>query len=229
MYQTLGNYVVRPLLHVLFRPERDGWENVPDEGPAILCSNHESIVDPFILGMTTHRVIHYMAKAELFGYPVLKQLMIGSGVFPVERGAADGRAMAHGRELLERGELIGIFPQGTCLPYRIRPYRRGAARLALETGTPIVPVCMIGTERILRPGKPKLGLPKVRIRAAPPIEVERGEPTPDAAAALTARVERTVEELRGEYVPQHLWREGEFRPQTRRLTCARGSKQSEYR
>ena len=144
IYRTLGNYVVRPLLHLLYRPEDEGWEHVPAEGPAILCSNHESIVDPFVLGLTTHRVIHHMAKAELFGYPVLKQIMVGFGVFPVERGAGDERALARARELLEQGELIGIFPQGTCLPYRIRPYRRGAARLALEIGVPIVPVCMIG-------------------------------------------------------------------------------------
>ena len=215
IYRTLGNYVVRPLLHLLYRPEDEGWEHVPAEGPAILCSNHESIVDPFVLGVTTHRVIHYMAKAELFGYPVLQQIMVGFGVFPVERGAGDGGALARGRELLEQGELIGIFPQGTCLPYRIRPYRRGAARLALEIGVPIVPVCMIGTERILRPGKPKLGLPKVRIRVAPPIQVERAEPTPDAAAELTARVEQTIADLRGDYVPQHAWREGEFRPKRR--------------
>lgn len=216
VYSTLGNYVIRPLLHLLYRPDDEGWKNVPAEGPAILCSNHESIVDPFVLGVTTHRVIHYMAKAELFGYPVLKQLMAGFGVFPVERGSGDSGALARGRALLERGELIGIFPQGTCLPYRTRPYRRGAARLALETGTPIVPVCMIGTERILRPGKPKLGLPKVRIRVAAPIAVERADPTLDAAAGLTARVERAIADLRGDYVPRHAWRDGEFRPKTRR-------------
>ncbi len=217
IYRTLGDFVIRPLLHLLYRPENEGWEHVPAEGPAILASNHESIVDPFVLGVATRRVIHYMAKAELFRYPVLKQVMIGFGVFPVERGAGDGGAISRGRELLEQGELIGIFPQGTCLPYRIRPYRRGAARLALETATPIVPVCMIGTERILRPGKPKLGLPKVQIRVAPPIAVERADPTPEAAAALTARIERTIEELRGDYVQQHAWREGEFRPKRRRL------------
>lgn len=215
VYRTLGDFVIRPLLHLLYRPVAEGWERIPAEGPAILASNHESMIDPFVLGVATPRVIHYMAKAELFGYPVLKQVLEGFGVFPVVRGGGDESAISRGRELLERGELIGIFPQGTCLPYRIRPYRRGAARLALETGTPIVPVCMIGTERILRPGKPRVGFPQVRIRVGEPIGVAKGEATQEAAAELTARVEQAIAGLRGGYEPAHVWREGQFVPRGR--------------
>lgn len=219
LYATLGDYAIRPLVHLLYRPEVEGSEHIPAAGAAILASNHESIVDPFVLCVATPRVIHYMGKAELFRYPVLKQLMVVLGVFPVERGTGDGEAISGGRALLERGELIGIFPQGTCLPYRIRPYRRGAARLALETGAPIVPVCTIGTERILRPGKPKVGFPKVRIRIGPAIAVERADPTPEAAAELTTRVERALVELRGDYVPAHVWRDGQFQPKIRRAAA----------
>src|SRR5206468_1324417 len=84
----------------------------------------------FFLALATRRRLSLMAKAELFGYPVLKQLMTGLGAFPVLRNADEGRAVARGVELLERGEAIAIFPQGTAIPYRNRPYRRGAARLA---------------------------------------------------------------------------------------------------
>ena len=217
LYRTFGNYVIRPALRLLYRPELGGREHIPERGAAILASNHESIVDPFVLGVATPRVIHYMAKAELFDYPVLKQVMQGLGVFPVARGRGDARAIDRGRELLERGELVGIFPQGTCLPYRVRPYRRGAARLALQTGVPIVPVCMIGTERILRPGRPKIGFPKVRILVGEPIQVALGDPTPGAASAVTARIERAIAELRGPYAPAHVWREGAFAPRRRRV------------
>ena len=129
LYRTIGNGLIRPLLQVLYRIEGIGWERIPAIGGAVLAASHDSLIDPFILGVATPRVIHYMAKAELWKYPVLKQVLHGFGAFPVQRGRSDASAVRYGRDVLGGGELVGMFPQGTCLPYRERPWRRGAARL----------------------------------------------------------------------------------------------------
>src|SRR5205085_2283156 len=118
----------------------------------------------------TPRPVLFMAKAELWKWFPTRWLMEGFGAFPVSRGIGDRGAVGQAAELLERGEVLGIFPQGTCLPYRRRPWLRGAARLALSTGTAIVPVCIVGSERALRPAKFKLGLPQIRIIVCEPIE-----------------------------------------------------------
>ena len=201
LYRTIGNGLIRPLLRMLYRVEGTGWERIPAGGGAVLAASHDSLIDPFMLGVATPRVIHYMAKAELWRYPVLKQVMQGFGAFPVQRGRGDAGAVTHGRTMLERGELVGMFPQGTCLPHRHRPWRRGAARLAKESGAPLVPICLVNTEKALRPRRPKLGLPKVFVHVAEPLDPSEG-----TVEELTAEAERRVAELRAPYgPPAHVW------------------------
>src|SRR6478672_1004958 len=120
----------------LYRVELNGRERIPTGGPAILVANHESMIDPWLLGLVTPRPVRFMAKAELWEHAATRWVMEGFGAFPVSRGLGDRDAVGHGAELLAAGEVLGIFPQGTCLPYRRRPWLRGAARLALSTGTP---------------------------------------------------------------------------------------------
>ena len=154
-----------------------GAERIPQDGGCILAANHDSLLDPMVLGLTTRRPVRFMAKVELWSNPVIAWAMDGLGAFPVRRAAGDKAAQAKAVELLEAGEVLGIFPQGTALPHRRKPWGRGAARLALETGSPIVPVFLLHTERALRPGRPKVGLPRVQVLVAPPLEVARGAPT----------------------------------------------------
>jgi len=133
-------------------------------------------------------------------------VMEGFGAFPVSRGLGDRGAVGHGADLLAAGEVLGIFPQGTCLPYRRRPWLRGAARLALSTGTPLVPVCLVGSEKALRPGKFKVGLPRISVLVCEPIVVAQSRPTVAAAKELTARVEAAIEAAREPYgPPAHAW------------------------
>jgi len=206
LYETVGQWLIRPLLLALYRAEVAGIERIPATGPAILAANHESVVDPFVLGLTTPRTIRYMAKSELFESAMGRLFMHGFGTFPVERGRGDRKSMARARALLDQGELVGMFPQGTVVPSRSRPFRRGAARLALETGVPIVPVCLVGTERVWRPYDFKLGLAKVRVLVASPIAVAPRKPTIVASNALIAQVEAAVLELRRPYgEPAHAW------------------------
>jgi 1-acyl-sn-glycerol-3-phosphate acyltransferase len=190
----------------LYRLELHHGERVPASGPVILVANHESMIDPWILALATRRPVRYMAKAELFEYPVLRTIMRAFGTFPVERGTGDHAALGRAATLLEEGEILGIFPQGTSLPHRNRPWHRGAARIALATGATVVPVCIVGSERALRPRKFKLGLPRIRVIVLEPVAVERERPTVASARALTAHVVDAIEEAREPYgPPDHVW------------------------
>ncbi len=156
----------------IYRIEVSGGERIPASGPCILASNHESIVDPFILGVATTREIHYMAKAELFRFRPLAATLHALGTFPVERGSGDHAALSEGARLLARGEALGIFPQGTS---------------KLAAGAPLVPVHMTGTRAF--PFRTR-----VHIRVGHPIEVEQARPSVAAARALTEQLMRAVAE-----------------------------------
>src|SRR3954453_10134389 len=147
-YAVLHRIRFRPFMRWLYRVEVVGGENVPATGGCILASNHESIVDPFILAVCTTREIRYMAKSELFRNPAVAGVLRWLGTFPVDRGSGDRTAMGEAAELLHRGEVLGIFPQGTSKQRVERRWQRGAARLALVTGAPIVPVRMTGTRAL---------------------------------------------------------------------------------
>lgn len=209
---SLLDVLLRPLLTWLYRVRVHGGEHVPETGPVVIAANHESILDPFFLALATRRQLRFMAKIELYRIPLGRQILDGAGAFPVDRSRDEGRSVARGVELLERGEAIGIFPQGTCLPYRERPFKRGAARLALAAGAPIVPVALVDTEKALRPHRIRVGLPRVTIVVGEPIQVERQDAHPEAETRLTARVEQAVEALRAPFgPPAHAWIEGSRR------------------
>jgi 1-acyl-sn-glycerol-3-phosphate acyltransferase len=205
LYRAVAR-VLDPLARALYRHQVVGGERIPERGPCIVVANHESVIDPFVLGLVTPRPLRFMAKAELWEIRLVGGLVEAMGGFPVRRSTGDRETTARATELLTAGEALAIFPQGTCLPYRRRPLGRGAAKLALATGAPLVPVCLIGTERAVRPHSVRLGLPELLTLVAPPIQVERQRPTVSAARALTARVESALQELRRPYgEPAHVW------------------------
>jgi 1-acyl-sn-glycerol-3-phosphate acyltransferase len=206
LYRPLGFFIVKPLLTVLLRPQVSGRRRIPRRGGCILVANHESPIDPFVLGLATRRVVRYVAKAELFRYPLLRPLLRAFGTIPINRGDGDRDALSRARALIARGAVVGIFPQGTCLPYRHRPFQRGAARLALETGVPVVPVALVNTERVLPPRRLKIRFPRVRIVIGEPIRVGPARPTREAIVRLTEQLEQAVDELRRPYgEPAHAW------------------------
>jgi 1-acyl-sn-glycerol-3-phosphate acyltransferase len=180
--------VLQPFFHLYFRLSRIGREHVPQEGAVILAANHRSFLDPFVIATMARRPLYYVAKKELFAKPLQAWLLNALGAFPIDRGASDAEAMATAREILDRGDAVLIFPEGT----RIRPGalgtpKRGVGRLALETGAPVVPVAVIGTGDV-RKGwriRPR----KVRIRAGAALTFPRvAEPSPQLAAAVTDRI-----------------------------------------
>ena len=127
-----------------------------------------------------------MAKSELWTYRPVARAIESFGAFPVERGTGDATAISVAAPC-SRGEVLGMFPQGTSKRRPSRPYHRGAARLALAIGAPVVPVRMSGTEACRRPGRPP-----VEIVVEEPIAVEAAKPTVAAAKELTRRLEQTI-------------------------------------
>ncbi len=182
----------RLVLRALYRLDVVGAERVPRRGPLVVVANHESVLDPFVLAAALPRQLRFLAKAELWRCPPVAFAMDALGGIRVERGRGDVGALAAARAALDGGEAVAVFPQG-----RVRstaPWLRGAARLALATGAPILPVRLLGTAAALSRGH--LGLPRLRVAVGAPIEVEPAATTTVAAArALTERVRRAVEAL----------------------------------
>jgi 1-acyl-sn-glycerol-3-phosphate acyltransferase len=193
---TIIETILRPIFMAVYRVRITGREHVPASGPCVLAANHVSVMDGFFLGVAVTRQVRFMAKAELYRVPGIKQILVAAGAFPVERGADAGRAVAAGVKLLEQGAVIGLFPEGTSLPDQKRGYKRGAARLALATGAPLIPVALVGTHLTLEPRTHRIRLPRVRIVIGEPLIVERQEPTEAAATELTARLQSAIETLR---------------------------------
>jgi 1-acyl-sn-glycerol-3-phosphate acyltransferase len=189
-YQLLNRLGLRGALRRLYRIDVVGAERMPPAGGAIIVANHESIWDPFVLAVATRREIHYMAKAELFRFRPLATVLRSLNAFPVERGSGDRAALGEAARRLQRRELLGIFPQGTSKPERQNGWHRGAARLALATGAPVVPVRLTGTRPLPLPTR-------IRIVVGQPIEVSVGRPTIAAARSLTARLEEAVTAWKG--------------------------------
>lgn len=185
-YGVLHRVGFRELMRRLYRVEVVGAERVPASGGIILASNHASIWDPFILAVVTKREIHYMAKSELFRSRPIAALMRSLNAFPVERGGGDRTAISEAARLLDDGEALGIFPQGTSKPEKQIGWHRGAARLALVTGAPLIPIRMTGTR----------GMPlrtRVRITVGEAIAVTPAQPSIAAAKALTDQLVQAVE------------------------------------
>jgi glycerol-3-phosphate dehydrogenase (NAD(P)+) len=172
---------------VYFRLRRLGTEHIP-EGGVILASNHRSFLDPFAIGCCLGRPIYFVAKQELFKNPLLGWVLNCLGAFPIRRGASDEESVATSLALLERGEAVVIFPEGT----RIRtgslaPPKRGVGRLALQSGSPVVPIAVTGSEHARRGWRIKPV--KVHLRCGPPITFPRVEdPSPFLAGEVTERI-----------------------------------------
>ncbi|WP_099907640.1 1-acyl-sn-glycerol-3-phosphate acyltransferase [Streptomyces sp. TLI_171] len=176
--------IVAPLLRIFFRPWMEGEENIPDEGPAILASNHLSFSDSFFLPALLKRRVTFIAKAEYFTTPGIKGRLTaaffkGVGQLPVDRSGARGAgeaAIRSGIAVVERGELFGVYPEGTRSPDG-KLYRGkvgGLARVALATGAPVIPVAMIDTEKVQPPGQvmPNFGV-RPGIRIGRPLDFSR--------------------------------------------------------
>jgi 1-acyl-sn-glycerol-3-phosphate acyltransferase len=182
-YWFLKWIAIGPLLRLVFRPQTEGAENVPTEGPAILASNHLSYADWLFMPLTLPRRVTFVAKAEYFTTPGIKGwfqrlFFSGAGQVPIDRSgasAAEG-ALTAAKRVLAEGELFGIYPEGT-RSHNGKLYRgkTGVARLALETGVPVIPVAVVGTDVVAPPGKTFGSFTRPVVRFGKPLDFERYE------------------------------------------------------
>ena len=203
-YWVLKTVVLGPLLKLLFRPWVEGEEHIPEEGAAIFASNHLSFSDSIFLPLMVPRRMTFLAKSDYFTGRGIKgkataAFFKGVGQVPVDRsgGKAGEAALNSGLRILRRGELLGIYPEGTRSPDgRLYRGRTGVARMVLEAGVPVIPVAMIGTERVMPIGT---RLPKVRrigIIIGEPLDFSRFEGLEGDRFVLRSVTDELVYELR---------------------------------
>ncbi len=182
-YWFLRWIALGPVLRVLFRPEVEGLEHVPEHGPAILASNHLSFADWVFMPLTLHRKVTFVAKAEYFTTPGLKgwfqkKFFSGAGQVPIDRSGANAAegAMKSAKKILAQGNLFGIYPEGT-RSHDGKLYRgkTGVARLALETGAPVVPCAVVGTDVVAPPGQTFGKFTRPIVRFGKPLDFSRYE------------------------------------------------------
>jgi 1-acyl-sn-glycerol-3-phosphate acyltransferase len=182
MWYWLFKYVLLgPLLSLLGRPKVEGLEHVPSSGPVILASNHLAVMDSFYLPLVVRRRITFLAKAEYFTGTGVKGwfqrwFFTAVGQVPIDRTDADSAraALRTAQQVLDQGKLLGMYPEGTRSPDgRLYKGKTGLARLALESGVPVIPVAMIGTNVVNPPGTNMLRFGRVTVRFGKPMDFSR--------------------------------------------------------
>jgi 1-acyl-sn-glycerol-3-phosphate acyltransferase len=210
-YWFLKWIAIGPLLRVVFRPQVEGAENVPEEGPAILASNHLSYADWLFMPLTLQRRVTFVAKAEYFDDPKTAWFFRAVGQIPIRRtgGSAAMAALDSAAEVLEGGHLFGIYPEGTRSPDgRLYKGKTGVARLALRCQAPVLACAMIGTREVQPIGqvKPNIFRP-ITIRIGAPMDFSRFYDKPTDPKILRQITDEIMYELRSlsgqEYVHEY--------------------------
>ena len=181
LYYLLKYVLLGPWLRLIFWPIVEGRENVPEHGPAIIASNHLSFSDSIFMPLMVKRKVTFVAKAEYFTGRGLKGLLtkwffVGTGTIPVDRsgGRAAQAAIETGLRILREGKLFGIYPEGTRSPDgRLYRGKTGVARLALESGAPVIPVVMLNSDEVQPIGRLLPKIRRVRIRFGAPMDFSR--------------------------------------------------------
>lgn len=191
MFYRFARSLFRFLFVVFCRWEVEGLENFPLEGPLVVVANHVSYWDPIALGCALPRQIYFMAKKELFSYPIFGRILKWLGAFPVNRGKPDRSALKRALSILKEGKVVGIFPEGTrSKTGKLLPPYEGAVYLALRTGAPVCPVGLIGTDRVFYRGMFR----KFKVRIGNPVFLQQigGDDLQTAAELVMKRIEELV-------------------------------------
>ncbi|MBO2989763.1 lysophospholipid acyltransferase family protein [Leucobacter tardus] len=167
LYWIFKHLVFGPFLKTLYRPWVEGAENMPSSGPVIIVGNHLSVIDSFFMPLMVDRRVYFLAKSEYFSGKglkgwIVKNFMLSVGQLPIDRsgGKASEASLNTGLAVLDRGDVLGIYPEGTRSPdARLYRGRTGVARLVIESGAAVVPVVMIDTEKAMPIGAK---IPKIR-------------------------------------------------------------------
>ncbi len=214
-YWVLKTLVLGPILRLLFRPWVEGEENIPTEGAAIFASNHLSFSDSIFLPLVVSRRVTFLAKSDYFTGRGVKgrataAFFKGAGQLSVDRsgGRAGQAAVNSGLKVLRRGDLLGIYPEGTRSPDgRLYRGRTGVARMALQAGCPVLPVAMIGTDKAQPSGKRVPKIMRIGVRIGKPLDFSRYEGMEDDRFVLRSVTDEIMYELmllsRQEYVDMY--------------------------
>jgi len=196
----IARALVRPTMRAMWRINVTGLHHVPESGPAIFCPNHISFIDSLVLPCVLQRQISYVGKAEYMDSWKTRYLFPAIGMIPIDRGggSASQRALDTAARVLERGELFGIYPEGTrSRDGKLHRGHTGPARLALRTGAPIIPVGLRGTDRMQPAGAP---LPKpfisCQVNIGAPIDVSRYADRADDRLVLRQVIDEVMFEIR---------------------------------
>jgi 1-acyl-sn-glycerol-3-phosphate acyltransferase len=184
---------------LIYRLRAIGVENVPKSGALILAPNHFSQMDHFFVGLYLRRKVRFMAKSQMFGPPVLTYVYKHGGVFPVRRGHHDEEAMKTAAMILEQGEMLLVYAEGgRSRSGKLKEVKPGIGRIALESGAPVVPVVIHGSEKVRR--WKRLSFPKVTVqfgepRSFPVEQASSSERQLEVAEQIFAPVRAMYEEL----------------------------------
>lgn len=191
----LGRFVLTPLARLVYRPHVEGRGLVPKSGPVIFASNHLSFIDSIAIPVAAPRPVHFLAKASYFDSPGLKgwaskQFFTAIGAIPVQRGAGQAAldALDQQRQLLEQGSTVALYPEGTrSLDGRLYKGRTGVAFLALQTGAPVVPVGLIGTDDVMPVGAKRPSFThRVTVKFGEPLDLAHHGPANSGKARRLA-------------------------------------------
>ncbi|MEV7236230.1 lysophospholipid acyltransferase family protein [Streptomyces sp. NPDC051020] len=214
-YYVLKYVILGPLLRLLFRPRIEGLEHIPEDGAAIVAGNHLSFSDHFLMPAIIKRRITFLAKAEYFTGPGLKGRLTAAffrsaGQIPVDRSGKDAgqAAIREGLGVLSKGELLGIYPEGTrSHDGRLYKGKVGVAVMALKARVPVVPCAMVGTFEIQPPGRVVPRIKRVAIRFGEPLDFSRYAGMEDQKAAIRAVTDEIMYAILGlsgqEYVDEY--------------------------
>jgi 1-acyl-sn-glycerol-3-phosphate acyltransferase len=186
---------------LIYRVRAIGVENVPKKGALILAPNHFSQMDHFFIGLYLRRKVRFMAKSQMFGPPVLTYVYKHGGVFPVRRGHHDEKAIETARIILSQGEMLLVYAEGgRSRSGKLKEVKPGIGRIALESGAPVVPVAIQGSEKVRR--WKRLSFPKVTVRFGEPLrfpteEEPNRERQLEVAQQIFAPVRAMYNELSG--------------------------------
>ncbi|MFF3955173.1 lysophospholipid acyltransferase family protein [Streptomyces sp. NPDC001890] len=214
-YQVLKYVIIGPLLRLFFRPRIEGLEHIPEEGAAIVAGNHLSFSDHFLMPAILKRRITFLAKAEYFTGPGVKGRLTaaffrGIGQIPVDRSGKEAgqAAIREGLGVLSRGELLGIYPEGTrSHDGRLYKGKVGVAVMAIKAQVPVVPCAMVGTFEIQPPGQTVPRIKRVTIRFGEPLDFSRYAGLENQKAAVRAVTDEIMYAILGlsgqEYVDEY--------------------------
>jgi 1-acyl-sn-glycerol-3-phosphate acyltransferase len=190
-FYDFAKNVVKIALKPVYRYEIIGQENVPKDGGVLLCSNHIENFDPLLVGITTKRPVHFMAKEEIFKVPVLKNIVLMCNAFPVKRGMSDREALRKGLNVLKEGKVLGLFPEGTrSKTGELGKGLAGAGFFALRSNAHVVPCAIIG---------PYKAFSKLKVVYGKPIDMEKVRMEKASADVVTELIMSEIRKLIDEY------------------------------